>query len=376
MGSVFMLIMVFLSGCAVGKDTDPIDSPPTASFSHSPAFPVVGSAVQFTDTSTGNPTSWQWNFGDGTTSNAQNPSHSFTTTGSYTVTLTANNSFGSDSANHPVTVVTPFAIIVDHNCTKLANIPSEWITTAKQTLHIAYGTASHGSQLYYGATKLVTWAYGGSKYAFNNGGSGGALDWRIWIGNFANLNMATSLDLDQNQSYNNTAWEAATRAYLATNPGVNVIMWAWCYGANTTEANINLYLSLMSGLEADFPNIKFVYMTGHSNGTGESGNLHIRNQQIRNYCITNNKILYDFYDIECWDPNGNYYGNRNISADLSYTGGNWGSEYAAANPQPSSKWFDCSECYGAHSHPLNCNVKIFAAWHLFARLAGWDGRVN
>jgi len=51
--------------------------------------------VQFTDTSTGTPASWHWDFGDGTTSDEQNPSHQYSTTGSdtvtYTVSLTATN---------------------------------------------------------------------------------------------------------------------------------------------------------------------------------------------------------------------------------------------------------------------------------------------
>ncbi|HEB88807.1 MAG TPA: PKD domain-containing protein, partial [Deltaproteobacteria bacterium] len=55
-------------------------------------------AVQFTDTSTGvPPTSWMWDFGDGTTSTAQNPAHTYTSIGAYTVTFTATNAFGSDT---------------------------------------------------------------------------------------------------------------------------------------------------------------------------------------------------------------------------------------------------------------------------------------
>jgi PKD repeat protein len=72
-------------------------------------------AVQFTDQSSGSPTSWSWNFGDGGTSTAQNPSHTYTTAGSYTVTLTATNAQGSDpevKANYiTVTTSTGFTTI-------------------------------------------------------------------------------------------------------------------------------------------------------------------------------------------------------------------------------------------------------------------------
>lgn len=65
-----------------------------------PATPLAGLApltVQFTDTSTGSPTSWAWTFGDGNTSTAQNPQHTYTAPGLYTVTLNATNEYGSDT---------------------------------------------------------------------------------------------------------------------------------------------------------------------------------------------------------------------------------------------------------------------------------------
>jgi len=76
----------------------------TASFTYSPSSPVAGQSVQFTDTSTGGPTSWQWNFGDSTSSTSQNPSHSYATAASYTVTLTVANSSASKSASQTITV--------------------------------------------------------------------------------------------------------------------------------------------------------------------------------------------------------------------------------------------------------------------------------
>jgi PKD repeat protein len=71
---------------------------PTASFTAAPTSGTAPLAVQFTDTSSGTPTGWAWDFGDGTTSPAQNPSHTYTAAATYTVTLTASNSAGSDTA--------------------------------------------------------------------------------------------------------------------------------------------------------------------------------------------------------------------------------------------------------------------------------------
>jgi PKD repeat protein len=83
----------------------------TASFSFSPSSPAPGQAVAFTDTSTGTPTSWQWSFGDGGTSTAQSPSHTFTTEGSYAVTLIAGNATGTDTVSRTVSVASTSDVI-------------------------------------------------------------------------------------------------------------------------------------------------------------------------------------------------------------------------------------------------------------------------
>jgi len=71
-------------------------TPPVANFSGTPTVGIFPLAVTFTDSSTNTPTAWSWDFGDSTTSTAQNPSHTYTSAGNYTVTLTATNAGGSD----------------------------------------------------------------------------------------------------------------------------------------------------------------------------------------------------------------------------------------------------------------------------------------
>ncbi|MBU8870977.1 MAG: hypothetical protein KOO60_08975 [Gemmatimonadales bacterium] len=63
----------------------------------------------------------------------------------------------------------------------------------------------------------------------------------------------------------------------------------------------------MNQLELDFPDMVFVYMTGHLDGTGTDGVLYRSNNRIRNYCAANDKVLFDFADIESYDPDGEYY---------------------------------------------------------------------
>ena len=65
---------------------------PTVSFAATKTSGPIPLTVQFVDSSTNSPTSWAWSFGDGTTSVNQSPSHTYTTVGTYTVTLTATNS--------------------------------------------------------------------------------------------------------------------------------------------------------------------------------------------------------------------------------------------------------------------------------------------
>jgi len=72
-------------------------SAPVANFSGTPTSGTVPLTVNFTDTSSGTPTSWSWSFGDGGTSTAQNPSHQYTNGGDYTVSLTATNALGNDT---------------------------------------------------------------------------------------------------------------------------------------------------------------------------------------------------------------------------------------------------------------------------------------
>jgi len=74
-----------------------IISPPVADFTATPTSGNAALPVQFTDISTGSPTSWSWNFGDSQTSTQRNPLHTYSTTGKYTVSLTAANTAGSNT---------------------------------------------------------------------------------------------------------------------------------------------------------------------------------------------------------------------------------------------------------------------------------------
>lgn len=257
------------------------------------------------------------------------------------------------------------SVILDHTTANLSLISSEDIENAKSKLHIAYGHTSHGSRLISGMEGLVT--FKGDLYLFNNGGSDGALDLR-------DRPFSGASDLG---NPNRTAWATATRNYLDNNPDINVIIWSWCgQVSSATEEDINTYLNLMSRLESDYPNVKFVYMTGHLDGTGEEGNLNIRNEQIRNYCIENNKLLYDFANIESYHPGGdtNYMLlNANDGCDYDSDGnGSRDANWAIGWQNSHEEGVDWYECSSAHSQPLNANLKAYAAWYLWVSIANLE----
>lgn len=276
------------------------------------------------------------------------------------------SSCGEDKATSPHQNGSPEngAIIIDHHCTDISLIPQQAIEHTKATLHIAYGHTSHGSQLVTGMTGLISFM--GDLYSFSHGGAEGSLDLR-------DSPFSGASDLG---NPDRTAWETATRNYLDSNAEINVVIWSWCgQVSSATDEDIETYLDLMSGLEADYPTVTFVYMTGHLDGTGLDGNLHLRNEQIREYCTVNEKVLYDFADIETYDPDGTCFGDKQADDNCDYDSDgngtpdrNWAIDWQNAHP---GEWY---ECVSAHSQPLNANLKAYAAWWLWARLAGWPGR--
>lgn len=269
--------------------------------------------------------------------------------------------------------------IVDHSCTNIYQIPVSAIESAKQQLHIGYGFTSHGSQITSGMTCLVefmnTKDYPYNLFAWNSSGTNNALF--LYPGDGYGYG-----DLDHDAGYY-PDWVNETREFLGepnelgrggNNPEFNVIMWAWCGQLSwySHDDVFNYYLDEMNQLESDYHGITFVYMTGHSDGSGLEGQLHQNNQAIRNYCISNDKVLFDFYDIECYDPDGNYFGDRYVDDACNYDGGNWATEWQNSHQQ-GVDWFNCD---AAHTQPLNGNLKAYAIWWLWARLAGWAGPVT
>ncbi|MCK4416859.1 MAG: Ig-like domain-containing protein [Candidatus Latescibacteria bacterium] len=226
------------------------------------------------------------------------------------------------------------AIIAGHQAAAdFELIPDSVIQAIGDDYLIFYGHTSHGSQIMTGLTVLFNEDPLYDPPYFHEYGD----------------------DLGHN---GDTTWAPPTRNWLDAHPDYNMVMWSWCGGcSDNTEEGINIYLAKMEELEADYPDVIFIYMTGHLDGSGPEGNLYARNNQIRDYCVNNHKILFDFADIESYDPDGNYY-------PYGGDGCEWCYDWCDVNP--------CPSCGCAHSHCFNCYQKGKAWWWMMARIWGWN----
>jgi len=74
-----------------------VGSPPFVEFQGEPVYGIAPLEVQFSDLSSGNPSEWLWDFGDGDTSAEKNPMHAYISPGLYNVTLASGNDFWGDT---------------------------------------------------------------------------------------------------------------------------------------------------------------------------------------------------------------------------------------------------------------------------------------
>jgi PKD repeat protein len=111
---------------------------PIANFVASPRSGAAPLAVAFTDASSNAPTSWSWNFGDSSTSTSQNPSHTYTSGGNYTVSLRATNSAGYDDESKAS------YISVSGSGAPVANFTGN-PTSGTAPLNVAFTDSSSGS---------------------------------------------------------------------------------------------------------------------------------------------------------------------------------------------------------------------------------------
>ena len=137
-------------------------TPPTASFTLSPASGPVPLNVTFTDTSTGTPLGWIWDFGDGNyawDTMKQNPSHIYEIPGNYTVTLIAMNTGGQSPVSAPRTVTVTVGGAYPAPVARFTGTP----TTGTQPLTVSFNAGASTSTPAASATWL--WTFGDGSFS-------------------------------------------------------------------------------------------------------------------------------------------------------------------------------------------------------------------
>ncbi|MCK4890818.1 MAG: hypothetical protein KAS97_12865 [Candidatus Aminicenantes bacterium] len=257
----------------------------------------------------------------------------------------------NNSGELPGDVIT---IIADHTSSNLDSIPDEWIDKVKEIINVHYCHTSHGSQIMTGLERLMNGSFSGSiqksqKYNYypDNCSMPDTIDYlSLMDGQYTGGYCETYVSPD-------LYWESSyglelTRSMLRNN-NVNVSIFAWCSQMDYySSSELENYLQKISALEEEFPDVIFVYMTG--NAQSDDRNRYDRNEQVRQYCRDNNKVLFDFADLDCW-YNGEQHTKNGIPLEHpEYNGDEAG-----------------------HTTFKSCENKGKAFWWLMARISGWDG---
>ena len=240
-------------------------STPVANFTY-PSPLCAGQNMQFTDASSGSPTSWAWSVNPSsgvtiTTATSQNPTINFPSTGTYTVTLTATNSQGSNSSSQAVSVT---SCTSSSSCDTLSNINSTDTLTVYLAGSGGYWTGTNG----YNFTELGEF-YQKTQFATNlNQVSGGIV--LFYMNGARGINGTSNVTLAMTSSSSGPGSVLASSVFsistATATPAVTGVTYAGDPGLSFSSAIIVPYVAMFSSpgaLSNDF----FLTLTVPTGGT-------------------------------------------------------------------------------------------------------------
>lgn len=337
--SSVLICLAFLVSCQVLKPEE--NDALTASFTYHPADPLAGQPVQFTDTSTGSPSRWEWAYGDGTTSTVQNPSHSYGSVGSYAVSLTIGKGTNSNSSSRTISVApeasgSAYYIDTAHASANDSNPGTQslpWKTITKANLTLVAGDTVYiksGTYISYIApvrsgtvsNRITYRAYGSDMVTVQNASYGISLDGTsyitvqginfynldrfLWLQNGANYNIISYCNFDQGRT---VGW-SGSKIYRSSS-------YNWVHHCRFSK--YGYYTSRNIGSVLDIGNEETTTdLTGHN--LIEDNTMFHGGHHVLGVFGMRNVIRRNYFHNEPWsmgtvdsDRGAILYGNRNVS---------------------------------------------------------------